>query len=348
MGLLWYRRKAVPLALVTSVVFLQTTLYSHPVIARAEAITESVALQKEAAPRQEEPPASATPAPARGTDVTVDSTRDRLSSAAAEPTQANGAVPSGALSIEGPAGTQTGGGGISPQAASLPTGAATQLGMGESFSAQLSTGTAGYSVPLILPSARGRAQPKLSLQYSSGAGFGVAGVGWSIGTPAVARQTDRGSPGYADQGTWQPNQDRFAFAGMELVPICTVSSGACAGSLAGEAMPSWSNGWQYFRPRVEGAFLRFFWSADHQTWRVQSKDGTELELGVPLDGSGYEGALERNPSATSQIFTWRLVRQYDGQVDSSGNPVNTVVYRYAADGGTVYLSDEFDTPPASA
>ena len=57
----------------------------------------------------------------------------------------------------------SGGGGVSPQAAALPSGAATQLGMGESFSTQLSTGGAGYSVPLTLLGARGRVQPRLDL-----------------------------------------------------------------------------------------------------------------------------------------------------------------------------------------
>jgi hypothetical protein len=106
-------------------------------------------------------------------------------------------------------------------------------------------------------------------------------------------------------------------------------------------MPSWANGWQYFRPRVEGGFLRFFWSADHRTWRVQSKSGTSMELGVPLDGSGYSGALETDPTST-KIFRWDLVREYDayGTANPSGSalpaPVNIVSYRYLTDGGMSY------------
>src|SRR5262249_17892722 len=147
--------------------------------------------------------------------------------------------------------------------------------------------------------------------------------------------------------TWHPNQDRFAFAGMELVPICTVTSGTCAVAQPGEVMPSWSNGWQYFRARSEGTFLRMFWSPDHRTWRAQSKDGVNLELGVPLDGTSYEGALERNPDAPGQIFGWHLVRQYDTQVGAGGQPVNTVQYRYTSDRNTVYLTDIVDTSPAA-
>src|SRR5207249_464778 len=108
-------------------------------------------------------------------------------------------------------------------------------------------------VPFALPPARGGASPSLGLAYSSSGGHGVAGAGWDIGIPSISRQTDRGLPLYQDPvagGAWQPTQDRFVFnGGQELVPICLVSGTTCAGALAGEKMPTWSSGWQYFRPR---------------------------------------------------------------------------------------------------
>jgi RHS repeat-associated protein len=344
MGLFsWYRRRGLPVALVTCAVFLHTTLYANPVIAQAAS----------AAAQATPPPQQDPPAPNASYDKSSQSDLSKHLADAAAPTAGGAAdaanTPPESTDVQRAlAGLPSGAGGVSAQAASLPTGAATQLGMGESFTMQLSTGSVGYSVPIVLPPARGRAQPNLALSYSSGAGFGVAGVGWSLGATALERQTDRGLPSYDDRASWHPNQDRFVFAGMELVPICTVAGGACAGALSGEVMPPWSNGWQYFRPRVEGAFMRFFWSPDHQTWRVQGKDGTNMELGVPLDASGYQGALERNPDLPAQIFRWYLARQYDTQVAAGGQPVNTVVYRYAADGNVPYLTDIFDTSPASA
>ncbi len=245
--------------------------------------------------------------------------------------------------------------GVSSQAIALPQGTGKIQGMGESFSTQLSTGVATFTVPFALLPARGGAQPSLSLSYSSGSGHGVSGVGWDVGVAFIARQTDRGLPLYHDPGAgWAPTQDRFVFnGGQELIPICQVSGGACSGALPGEQMPAWGNGWQYFRPRVEGGFLRFFWSPDHRTWRVQSKTGTSMELGAPLDGSGYAGALETDPTG-SKIFRWDLVREYDayGGANPSGatlpTPVNVVAYRYLQDGGMSYLSDVYDTPPVSA
>ena len=243
--------------------------------------------------------------------------------------------------------------GVTSQAISVPSGSGTIKGMDESFSAQLSTGIATFTVPIALPAARGGAQPSLSLSYSSGGGLGVAGMGWSLDVPFIARQTDRGIPKYQDFGTWHPEQDRFVFnGGQELVPICTVGlGGICAGKLTGEEFPDWATGYQYFRARVEGSFLRFFWSSDGLSWIVQDKTGVTMELGVPRDGSNYLGALERNPDKASEIYRWHLVRQYDphGLPKPGGTPpVNVVVYRYIQDGGMAYLSEIFDTPPATA
>jgi RHS repeat-associated protein len=178
-----------------------------------------------------------------------------------------------------------------------------------------------------------------------------------VGVPFIARQTDRGVPSYDDRAGWHANQDRFVFnGGQELVPVCVVGAGlTCAGKLAEEQLPAWSTGHQYFRPRVEGSFLRFFWAPDHLTWRVQDKSGVTMELGVPLDGTGRRDGLEVNaaaPSNRAEIYRWHLVRQYDayGEANpSSGNPapVNVVVYKYLQEGGQAYLSDIYATPPAA-
>ncbi len=240
---------------------------------------------------------------------------------------------------------------FSPQAISLPSGAATMAGMGESFTAQLTTGVAGFNVPFTVPAGRVGLSPSLGLVYASSSGYGLAGVGWSLAGPiAIARQSDRGIPGYDDRDDWHPEQDRFILGGQELVPICKVTSGECAGALQEEVMPSWSDGWQYFRSRVEGAFLRVFWSPDHLTWRIQSKAGMNMELGMPLDGSGYADALERNPSNPSEIYRWHLARQYDAHGAPNAippAPVNLIQFRYLHDGNVAYLSDVYYTPLAS-
>ena len=216
--------------------------------------------------------------------------------------------------------------GVSSKAISTPTGPGTIQGMGESFSAQPSTGIATFSVPFALPKARGAAQPSLSLGYSSSSGSGVAGIGWDVSVPFISRQTDRGLPRYDDQDAWHPGQDRFVYnGGQELVPV--------AAALTGEVLPSWPGTWQYFRPRVEGSYLRFFWNRAQQLWRVQDKSGVVLELG------GDANALEVDPSNASHVFRWNL----RGQVDPYGNEVR---YVYRLQGDSAYLQDIYDTAPA--
>ncbi|MCU0692114.1 MAG: hypothetical protein MUF54_11990, partial [Polyangiaceae bacterium] len=246
---------------------------------------------------------------------------------------------------------------VSGQTLSLPQGAGTIGGMGESFSTLMSTGVATTALAFSLPRARGAAQPSLGLVYSSASGAGLAGQGWNVGVPFIARRTDQGVPGYVDPpegGDWSASQDRFVYNGADLVPICTVRGGSCPGARNGERMPQWASGWQYYRLRIEGQFLRFFWSPDHRTWRVQDKSGTTMELGVPLNGKGDDNALEvATEGDRGRIFRWNLARHYDVHgdgkpaEDAAPRPYNVVVYRYFKDRGTSYPSDIYDTPPAA-
>ncbi|HKQ69699.1 MAG TPA: SpvB/TcaC N-terminal domain-containing protein, partial [Polyangiaceae bacterium] len=261
------------------------------------------------------------------------------------------AAPPGASDSVAPSGgpSKIGAGG---SAISLPSGSATIQGMGESFSAQLSTGIASLTVPLASIAGRGDTQASLALGYSSAGGHGVAGLGWSVGVPSIARQTDRTTPSYRDPapgGPWNPAQDRFLWnAAEELVPICLVGNALACDGAPSETMPAWATGWQYFRARVESTFLRFFWSPNHRTWRIQDKTGIQFELGVPLDGSYYTGALEADPADPSKIFQWHVVRQYDAHVDDgNGQPLNVITYRYIGSGGLAYLSDVYAAPPRS-
>jgi len=370
-NLSWFRKRSDAVAAVVLPLFISATLY--PSVAAAQATHHSDAdllsaseardaLVHEpelAAPSGEPRPAaslleSPAPNPTYSRQSLPGSARtQRAVLPEATTSSASGAGTStGAPARPTTPGPSTGGSGeISAQAISLPSGAGTMGGMGESFSAQLTTGVALFSMPVALPAGRAALTPALSLTYSSSGGYGVAGVGWGLaGALAIARQSDRGIPRYDDRADWHAEQDRFTFGGQELVPVCKVASGACGGARPGEAMPPWSDGWQYFRPRVEGAFLRFFWSPDHLTWRIQSKSGMSFELGVPLDGSDYTGALDRNPSSPDEIYRWQVVRQYDAHGNPDATPpapTNLIVFRYLQDGNLSSLSDIYYTPPAN-
>ena len=103
-----------------------------------------------------------------------------------------------------------------PQAAlSLPKGGGAVKGIGETFQANLFSGTADYGIPIALSPARGASGPQLSLGYSSGNGNGVFGLGWQLTMPHVTRKTEKGLPRYDDG-------DVFVLTGAEdLVPYAT-------------------------------------------------------------------------------------------------------------------------------
>jgi RHS repeat-associated protein len=277
---------------------------------------------------------------------------DLTSSGAAEPAPApgDGDPTPGDSTPRAPGGAPIGG-----QTVALPSGPGTVTGLGESFSADLSTGTGTLVIPVPLLPARGGMQPSLALSYTSGGGNGLVGLGWNTGVPYIARQTERGVPKYDDRADYHAEQDHFVFNGAELVPLGAVRGGHAAAAPA-EAMPPWSEGWQYFRARVEGAYYRFFLRPDYRTWRVQAgQGGGTLEFGVPLDGSlddnAIEAATEGDPS---RIYRWNVARAYDVNgagkptEDAQPTPANVVVFRYAHDGGITYLSDIYDTPPVGA
>lgn len=96
-------------------------------------------------------------------------------------------------------------GGDSAQGAiSLPSGGGAQHGVGEKFSADPFTGVATLSLPISVPPGRNGVQPQIALSYSSSSGNGIAGVGWNIGVPRLARLTEKGVPPASRlDGTWE-------------------------------------------------------------------------------------------------------------------------------------------------
>ena len=71
---------------------------------------------------------------------------------------------------------------------SLPKGGGAIQGIGETFRAEAFTGAASLSVPLPTSPCR-EFEPRLSLEYSSGSGNGLFGLGWSVSIATISRKT---------------------------------------------------------------------------------------------------------------------------------------------------------------
>src|SRR3546814_20794954 len=83
---------------------------------------------------------------------------------------------------------------ISAAAIDTPEGGNT-VGYGETFNTDEFTGTAQFEVGIFASEARALT-PDLKLRYTSGAGNGLFGQGWSMDLPSFRRRTEKGIPRY--------------------------------------------------------------------------------------------------------------------------------------------------------
>ncbi len=106
--------------------------------------------------------------------------------------------------------------GVSPSAVALPKGGGAFFGMGETYHADLHTGTYLLTVPLHIPPGRRGHAPDLALSYSSAAGTGVFGLGWSLSVGLASNEARSASSLYEDSITqyYAPGPgDSFAISG---------------------------------------------------------------------------------------------------------------------------------------
>ena len=207
----------------------------------------------------------------------------------------------------GPAHSAVDKSGVKPQVVSLPSGPGSIEGLGESFEPQLNTGSAAYSVPISVPPGVNGHAPKLALRYSNGSGNSHFGIGWSLGLPAIQRQTDKGQPRYTEG-------DVFVYSdGEELVPL---------------ADGTW-------RCENESTFLRFRRISDG--WEVKDRGGRIYRLGQYPDGSNQirQSRIGKDGTAFDQTFRWYLT----SFEDTNGNRIEYFYTAFADSPGELYLTE---------
>ncbi|HMA92443.1 MAG TPA: FG-GAP-like repeat-containing protein, partial [Polyangiaceae bacterium] len=166
---------------------------------------------------------------------------------------------------------------LSAQTLKAPNGPSAQKGLGESFSASLSTGTGAYRIPLDVPPAL--LKPSLALVYAAGQGKSEYGLSFRLPVLEIRRTTDKGSPTFTEQ-------DRFAVEGSaggeELVPVDASR--------------------RYYRAKVEGGYVLYERDVAENRWIVHAPDGGTAILG------GNEQSREQ---ARGNAFRWRISEQRD-------------------------------------
>ncbi|MET7458562.1 SpvB/TcaC N-terminal domain-containing protein, partial [Streptomyces sp. NPDC005574] len=85
-----------------------------------------------------------------------------------------------------------------------------------------SDGSYSYSIPFAVPQGRSGVQPGLSLEYSSGGGNGLLGMGWSLaGLSAIGRCAKTKATEGVVAGVKLDSSDAFCLNGQKLVTVKT-------------------------------------------------------------------------------------------------------------------------------
>jgi RHS repeat-associated protein len=198
-------------------------------------------------------------------------------------------------------------------ALSLPKGGGALKGIDEKFQVNSANGTAGLSIPLPFSPGRGGFTPTLALSYSSGAGNGPFGLGWSVDAGGIQRKTDRQLPRYEDAD----GSDIFLLGGEDLVPQLHPDGTPEVYSGAGFRVAR-------YRPRIEGAFAKieqitplaggpFF-------WKVTSRANVATLFGRSA------GCRLADPRDAGRVARWLPELSFDDQG-------HAMAYEYKAEGG---------------
>ena len=161
------------------------------------------------------------------------------------------------------------------------------------------SGGATYSMPILTAPGSGGVVPQVSLNYSSHAGNGDVGVGWSLGGVSaitLCPQTTEQDGIAGSKGIGLTGEDRFCLDGQRLV--ADAASGAYGG-----------NGTQYRTEIDNFARITSYGTVGNgPAWfRVERKDGAVVEYGNSAD-SGIEA---RGSKAPETRFVWAQNRFED-------------------------------------
>jgi RHS repeat-associated protein len=198
----------------------------------------------------------------------------------------------------------------------LPKGGGALKGIDEKFQVNPVNGTNSVSIPLPVAPARAGFSPSLGIQYSSGGGNGLFGMGWGLGLPSIRRKTDKQLPQYHDT----IESDTFILAGAEDLVLKYKEDSLGSNNWIKQERTTATHHIQEYRPRIEGSWLRIErWTALATGiihWRTISTNNTTTIYG---DTTNNRIANPKDPDR--QIFEWLISHSYD-------NMGNIIVYEY--------------------
>jgi RHS repeat-associated protein len=195
-------------------------------------------------------------------------------------------------------------------------------------------GEFNLTLPFDVPPGRAGMQPALSLDYSSGTGNGVAGVGWSVsGFSTITR----GGRAWAQHGTSDgvdfSTRDRFYLDGQELVGI--------------DATPYGGNGAEYRTAldtfvRVRSTSASALDAKGPEQFTVELGDG-RIRTYAPIEAQQIAFDNDNHVFAHGPVRAeWRIVSEQD----ASGNTISYEYQDSAGPGGANASDYWYESVPA--
>jgi RHS repeat-associated protein len=185
---------------------------------------------------------------------------------------------------------------------SLPKGGGAIKSIDEKFQVNGANGTAGFNIPFPFSPSRNAFMPGITLNYNSGSGNGIFGLGWNAEPASIARKTERKLPEYNDT----EESDTFIFSGVEdLVPAYKNDG---SGNWTKDEDISEGIKVSRYKPRIEGGFARIEKITENNGniyWKVTSKDNVVSVFGKSKSAQIFD------PINNLKILQWMLQLSYD-------------------------------------
>jgi len=179
--------------------------------------------------------------------------------------------------------------GVSDERVNLPEAPGSIDGVGENASTEGNQGTVNYKVSVDVPDGFDGLTPMVDLNYSSGGGSDILGIGWSMSNFSIERMTSKGLQKY-------DVDDRFVADGSD--ELVRVSTGTDA----------------VYRLRFEGSFIRYTWKSrgtgEGGYWLAEFPDGRMGYYGADENGVEVPTARITVPTST-RTFRYHLVAMSD-------------------------------------
>ena len=179
------------------------------------------------------------------------------------------------------------------------------------------SGAATLSIPIQVPRGIGGMEPQLSLNYSSGAGNGLLGLGWTLQGPSAITRCPQSLDVDGQRGAVRFNSDdRFCLDGRRLLLIDPTAPNAASAppqSNYGAAGTEYRTQRESFsRIRAVGAYA----TRVPQGFTVETKSGLIMAFGNVIDGTLHSSQILTTPSTLASgvvttINRWMLRRISD-------------------------------------